>query len=149
MQEPTTLSETYEAWTVQSVKAGEGARRMCRMSQELIQPETRQRVLLFAITKGEQEGPNATLVMPFGLLLSEGFRIEIAGQEILRGAYRTCLPDGCVAEIDLADATLEALESAAAASVLMTANNGQPVRADISLRGFKPAYRRLTELAAG
>lgn len=151
MQEPTTLSETYESWTVQCVNAGGGrqSRRTCQMSQELVQPETRQRVLLFAITKGEQEGAKATLVMPFGLLLPEGFRVEIAGEEVLRGAYRTCLPDGCVAEIDLPDAALKKLESGDSASVLMTANTGQPVRTDISLKGFAAAYQRLTELVSG
>lgn len=151
MQQPTTLSETYEAWTVQCVNTGEGiqSRRMCQMFQELIQPETRQRVLLFAITKGERGGAKVTLVMPFGLLLPEGFRIEIAEHEVLRGTYRTCLPDGCVAEIDLPHATMNKLEAGDTARVLMTANTGQPVRTDISLNGFAAAYQRLTELAAG
>jgi len=30
----------------------------------------------------------------------------------------------------------------------MTANTGQPVKTDISLKGFAAAYRRLIELAA-
>lgn len=149
MQAPTTLSETYDGWTVQCVNRTDGnnTQRICQMSQELLQQNTRQRVLTFAIGK-TAEGTKATLVLPFGLLLSEGVRVQIAEEEILRGAFRTCLPAGCVAEIDLPDEVVQRLEAAATASVLMTANSGQPVKTDISLQGFTSAFQRLTELAA-
>lgn len=149
MQAPTTLSETYDAWTVQCVNKvdGENTQRTCQMSQELMQQNTRQRVLTFAIGKSDQSS-KATLVLPFGLLLSEGVRIQIAEEEILRGTFRTCLPAGCVVELDLPDEAIQKLQGAPTASVLMTANSGQPVKTDISLKGFSSAFQRLTELSA-
>jgi invasion protein IalB len=75
-------------------------------------------------------------------------RVNIGEEEVLRGAYRTCLPAGCVAEIDLPAETIKKLEAAEAASILMTANSGQPVKTDVSLRGFAAAYQRLTELTS-
>jgi invasion protein IalB len=148
-QGPTSLSETYEAWTVQCVSRveGEQSQRTCQMSQELIQQESRQRVLMFAIGKAEQAA-KATLVLPFGLLLSEGVRVQIGDEDVLQGPYRTCLPAGCVAEIELPKEVIEKFGSAEAASVLMTAISGQQVKTDISLKGFKPAYQRLVELGA-
>lgn len=147
MQAPTTLSETYDAWTVQCVNSGEGdqKRRSCQMSQELHQQGSRQRVLLFAITKAEGSAI-ATLVLPFGLLLSEGVRIEAAETEVVRGGFRTCLPAGCVAEIDLSEEAIGQLQSGDTVSVSMTANSGQVVTTEVSLKGFTAAYQRLTEL---
>lgn len=148
MQAPTTLSETYDAWTVQCVNRSEGEQRQrtCQMSQELLQQGTRQRVLLFAINTAADGGATATLILPFGLLLSEGVRIEIAEKEVVRGAYRTCLPAGCVAELGLSDEVIQQLETSEIASVMMTANTGQPVKTDISLKGFAAAYQRLATL---
>jgi invasion protein IalB len=149
MQAPTSLSETYDAWTVQCAnqQQGEKTQRTCQMSQELMQQKTRQRVLTFAIGMADKNA-KVTLVLPFGLLLSEGVRIQIGEEEILRGAYRTCLPAGCVAGIELPADTIKKFESAETASVLMTANSGQPVKTDVSLKGFTSAFQRLTELSA-
>lgn len=151
IQIPTTLSETYDAWTVQCANTmeGEQARRTCQMSQELLQQESRQRLLLFAITKKGESSAKATLIMPFGLLLSEGVRVQIAEKELVRSAYRTCLPAGCIAEFDLPDASIEQLKTADTASVLMTVHTGQPMKTDVSLKGFAAAYRRLLALTAG
>jgi invasion protein IalB len=118
------------------------------MSQELFQQGTRQRVLTFAIGR-TAKGAKATLVLPFGLLLSEGVRVQIAEEEVLRGAYRTCLPAGCVTEIEFPEEVIKKFEATETASVLMTANSGQQVKTDISLKGFTPAYQRLANLTAG
>lgn len=149
-QGPTTLSETYDAWTVQCANAPEGeqTRRVCQMAQELLQQESRQRVLLFAIGKEGDESAQATLVTPFGLLLSEGIRVNLGENELARGTYRTCLPAGCVVELTLPDTVIAELQAADEASVFMTANSGQQVRADVSLKGFTAAYRRLVGLAS-
>lgn len=149
VQAPSTLSETYEAWTVQCANRAEGEQiqRTCQMSQELLQQGTGQRVLMVAIGNADQGGAKGTMVLPFGLRLSDGVSVNIAEEEVLRGVYRTCLPAGCVSEIDLSEELLGKLANAEAASVLMTADNGQPVKTDVSLKGFKPAYQRLVVLA--
>lgn len=148
MQGPTSLSETYDAWTVQCAnqQQGEATRRLCQMSQTLLQKESQQRVLTFALRRSEDRAI-VTLVLPFGLLLSEGFRIQIADEEILRGDYRTCLPAGCIAETEISAEAISQLEAAETVSVLITATSGQEIKTDISLKGFSAAYQRLTALA--
>ncbi len=146
---PSTLSETYESWTVQCAKTNTGgqATRNCQMSQELLQPESRQRVLLFAIAPKKGEGATkATLILPFGLRLSEGVRIEADGKELFRGAFTTCLPAGCISEVDLSDDILKQMQGNEKVTVVMTGNDGQVVRTDVSLTGFGAAYRRLLAL---
>ena len=148
---PSTLSETYESWTVQCAKTNTGGQtiRSCQISQELLQQETRQRVLLVALAPKQGNGTTkATLVMPFGLLLSEGVRIEVAEKELLRGTFRTCMPGGCISEIDFSDELIKQLQSNEKLTVVMTANDGQVVRTDVSLKGFSAAYKRLLALGA-
>ncbi len=146
-QRPTSLSETYDSWTVQCAnqQQGESMLRVCQMSQKLWQQDTGQRILSFAIGKAEA-ATKATLVLPFGLLLSEGVRVKIAENEILGADYRTCLPAGCVAEFELSDEVIGELEGTDVASVVMTAISGQEVVTDVSLEGFSAAYQRLIEL---
>jgi invasion protein IalB len=146
---PSTLSETYESWTVQCAKTNAGGQtvRNCQMSQELLQPESRQRVLLFAIAPKQGEGvTRGTLILPFGLRLSEGVRIETDGKELFRGAFTTCLPAGCISEIDLSDDSVKQMQGLEKFAVVMTANDGQVARTDVSLSGFSEAYRRLLAL---
>jgi invasion protein IalB len=59
------------------------------------------------------------------------------------------LPAGCIVEIDLPQEAIGELQAGETASVLMTANNNQPVKTNISLKGFAAAYKRLIALAAG
>jgi len=120
------------------IKAQEAAEGTSRRSQ--------QRVLTFALRRRDDTA-RATLVFPFGLLLSEGFRVQIAEEEVLRGTYRTCLPAGCIAEVEIPAEAIGKLEAAETACVLMTATTGQQIRADISFKGFKAAYQRLGVLA--
>lgn len=147
---PTTLSETYDTWTVQCGNTGTGdqTKRQCQMSQELLQQDSRQRMLLFAVTEGEGNA-KATLILPFGLLLSPGVHIEIAEKELASGGFQTCLPQGCLVEIELSSMALDQLQTGEKLSVLMTVQNGQPMKTDVSLKGFGAAYRRLLALAAG
>lgn len=86
--------------------------------------------------------------MPFGLLLSEGLRIEAVDKELLRGTFGTCMPGGCVSEVDLSDDLIKQMQGLEKVTIVMTANDGQVVRTDVSLKGFSAAYRRLLALTA-
>jgi invasion protein IalB len=81
-------------------------------------------------------------------LLSEGLRIEAADSELLRGTFRTCMPGGCISEVELSDDLVKQLQGAEKVTVVMTANDGQVVRTDVSFQGFSAAYRRLLALTA-
>ncbi len=87
------LSETYKDWQVSCVQ--QGTARRCVMTQQQINAQNRQRVLAIEInasTGGKDEG---TLVLPFGLMLDAGIKLQIddgASGPAIR--YRTCLASG-------------------------------------------------------
>jgi invasion protein IalB len=144
---PSALSETYDTWTVQCANRTEGetTTQVCQMSQQLLQQETGQRVMTFAIGRVGQEN-KATLILPFGLRLSDGARIQVGEEDVASGSFSTCLPDGCFVELTLSDSVIKKLQGAANATLMMTANTGQPVKIDVSLQGFSAAYQRLVAL---
>lgn len=145
---PTSLTETYGQWVVRCVTpaAAEGAEpttQICEMSQELRQRETNQRVLAVSLQQRKEEGASLTIVAPFGLLLSEGVKIEVGEVKLLNAAFRTCLSAGCVAVADLAQADIDVLAAGETATVLMADTNNQELRINVSLTGFTAAWNRL------
>jgi len=152
-QEGGGLTETYGDWTVQCRPAGQGSAQSappdCQVSQELRRPETGERVVLAAVTPAA-DGPGEviTLILPFGLLLSEGAGLSLDDTQFVTMPFRTCLSSvGCVAEKRLTADQVAQLASAAKMGVHMVALSGQPVLAELSLTGFGPARDRLRALS--
>jgi invasion protein IalB len=58
------------------------------------------------------------------------------------------MPGGCISEVDLSDDLIKQLQATEKVTIVMTANDGQIVRTDVSLTGFSAAYRRLLALTA-
>lgn len=154
---PSALSETYGDWVVQCAavqgqpqgEAGE-AKNNCQMSQELRQGKTGQRALLVVLNRqGKDKTLSGTIIAPFGLNLQVGLSLLVKQDVYIKSAYKTCLPQGCIAPI-VANGQFEAaLRENEKLIVAMTASDtGQPVRLDVSLQGFAQGLDRLTTLSA-
>ena len=72
---------------------------------------------------------------------------RVAGEICL--AATNLRPAGCIVEVEFPDETIAYLQSGETVNVLMTAMNNHSVKADLSLKGFGPAYKRLLALVAG
>lgn len=151
---PSALSETYRDWNVicqsQQATAADGSaatRRVCEMTQQLSMSETGQRVIAAGIQRDAEGNGAVTFIAPFGLLLSAGLRIEVAGAEPQGMGFLTCLPDGCVARDALSADTVAALRAGETAVIRMTALSGEDLTPALSLAGFTAAWNRLGALA--
>ncbi len=143
-QEPSSLSETYGSWTVHcrtaQVSDDAGTRRICQVSQELVQPETGKRIISSAYT---MDPPKITFITPLGLLLREGVGLSVDKRDLPVASFTTCLASvGCVAELELESDDLSALQSSQTLTVLMVNRNGQKLQANLSLDGFSDAAKR-------
>jgi invasion protein IalB len=150
-EQPSSMQETYDDWMVQchTVAKEDIKTKSCEMSQELRQKDSNQRVLAIGIVPASGDlKTRATVIAPFGLLLANGLAVEVAEKELMRGTFKTCLPAGCIVEINLSDELIKTLAANEKASVVMTASDtGQPVRTNISLKGFLLAWNRLVALS--
>lgn len=148
-QAPNSLSETYDAWTIQcqAVASPDGLSRQCQMSQELRQKETGQRVMMMAMTMSPDQATNVTIIAPFGLKLSGGIRIAIGEEQMVESGFNTCLPVGCVARMPLEQAALDRFRLEQSLRVMTVSENGRPLQTPMSLMGFSAAHDRLAQLA--
>ncbi len=141
------LQESYDDWSVTCRIADK--RRLCAVTQQQMQ-QNGQRVLAIEVGIGEGESLNATLVLPFGLMLEPGVTLAVddrAAGEALK--FRTCIPAGCLVPTDLDPALMEALRTGKVLKVATTSADGQPTPFSISLKGFAPAIDRLKALVSG
>ena len=151
LEGPSAVSETYQDWVIncQQLRQEDGAAvRNCAMSQELRQASNNQLVLMVSIAPPVNGNvPRATIVAPFGLDLSQGVGVVIDGNDIATVPFITCMPAGCIAEIDLEPAMLDKLQSGETAQVvLLPRQSDKPLLLSISLAGFTNAWNRLNEL---
>lgn len=146
-QEPNALSESYRDWTVRCQTGPEQGRR-CWMVQTLVRQEGGERILQleFAIRDGET---SMVMLAPFGLLLAAGATLAIDGERIDTLAFRTCLPAGCVVDVEPGDALLSAMRAGKELTVdLRVAATEEPLALVLSLQGFTAAHNRLRALAS-
>ncbi len=143
------LSEVYEAWTVTCgfsvVHDGKKVKR-CVLSQRQIAQQTRQRVLTIELRPSEG-GATGLLILPFGLELQKGVTYHLDdGQPGATQSFRTCLPAGCLLDIDFDATVIANLKIGQKLNLTATADGGQEMIFSISLQGFSNALNRITEL---
>jgi invasion protein IalB len=144
----TSLSETHQDWTVNCrvVSQSGKSRRACTLSQQQMDSKSRQRLLSIEIAPSHA-GIRGLLVLPFGLALKPGVKVQIdTASTALPLSFRTCLPLGCLVDVAIDGKQLVAWRAGTALKVATVADGGQPTSFSISLKGFAEALDRTVEL---
>ena len=140
------IQEAHGDWRVACSQ--QGAQKVCTLSQQLMDRDSRQRILAIELNAPASTQVEGTLVLPFGLALEKGITLQIdesAAGPTLR--FRTCLPAGCVVSLTFDAKALAALKSGTTLTVKATGDNAQEIPFTISLRGFASAIDRTAALA--
>ncbi len=142
----TSLRETHGEWTVTCGVQAE-RRKVCAFFQQQVDGRSHQQVLAIEL-QPEKDGVRGTLVLPFGLALEKGVRLEIDKVDLGRNLrFRTCLPRGCLVPIDFDLRTVSALSKGNVLKVVGTvADGGKTTAFSIPLKGFARARERTAEL---
>lgn len=146
---PSALSETYQNWAVRcaTTNIANKPARICEMNQILRQRDTGKTLLTISL-RTESTGAALTMIAPFGLKLSEGLRLEITDKPVLKMAFRTCLPAGCVAVNEIPIELINKMAAAADATIVMVGSaNNQEIKVTVSLAGFTAAWNRLVSFS--
>jgi invasion protein IalB len=144
----TSLNETYQDWVV-LCGATEGGGRACVMTQQQHKQDTGQLVLAAEFTRVTKDSATGSLVLPFGLKLSEGVTLQVDDGPVSKPLpFATCLPAGCIVQLSFDAAAVKALRSGTVAKLVAKAHDsGQNVQLGISLKGFASAHDRVLALA--
>ena len=140
------LQETFDAWTV-TCSVQKGAKH-CTLSQQLVDQHSRQRVIAIELSIAPAATVQGTLVLPFGLALDRGVRLQIdAAPATPPLRIRTCVPLGCLVSLTFDTKFVDALRKGTNLKVNAVADTGQDASFTISLKGFPSALDRTAALA--
>lgn len=139
-----TVSETHGDWVVRC----EARQKQigCALQQEQLDSNTGRRLL--AIELASVAGTlNGSLVLPFGLALSQGVRLGIDENPPLPSVvFRTCLPVGCVVDVAFSREVIALLRTGTTLKVNAIADGGAVAPFNIPLRGLASALDRASTL---
>lgn len=139
------LNETYKDWRVTCVH--ESATKRCVLSQVQTQ-QNGQRILAIELNAPNDNAVTGTLVLPFGLALEPGVTFQVDEKAAMQPVrFRTCLPAGCIVNVNFDAPTLAALRAGTVVKVKATADGGAPTPFSISLQGLGTALNRIAVLA--
>jgi len=136
--------DVAEPWIVRCNNEGdielEEKRGKCEIFQRLSLKDTGQRVVEMAIGFPEdKETARGIFILPLGILLQPGVTMQIDDNAPLKFAVRYCVPNGCVAYVNLNDAILDMLKKGNQANVIVKQASGEDITLPIVLKGITKA----------
>ena len=141
----TQLQETHGDWRV---TCAQQERRLCTVSQQQTDKESRQLLLAIELTAVETDRAEGTIVLPFGLAVAQPVTLQAGDGRPATVPFRTCLPAGCVVSVAFDPVMMTALRKETVLLVkAATAGGGQEAGFKISLNGFASAFARALALA--
>ncbi len=117
----------------------------CQIAQRLNEQESGKRFAEFLIgypaeTKGEARG---IVILPLGVLLSPGVKMQIDDGKMYQFDYRYCTDIGCVSVIKLTNETIEEMKQGNKAAIQFVSAKGLQINLPITLSGFTKAITDL------
>lgn len=83
------------------------------------------------------------VLAPLGVLLPNGLGLNVDGTDMGRVAFVRCLPNGCIAEVELDDALITTLSDGGEAIFVVFKTPEEGVGIPVSLTGFKDGFAAL------
>lgn len=136
--------ETHSDWDLACVRT-ESGEDPCSLLQILADPSGNPMAefSLFRIAEnGGQAVAGATVIVPLETLLPAGLTISIDGAPAKRYNFRFCAPIGCVAQIGLTQADIDAFKKGSEAKIGLRpeAAPDQLIEMALSLKGFTAGF---------
>lgn len=138
------ISETHGDWTM---ICGVQGKKVCVITQTLGDSQSGQRIVTVEF-EAAGTGVEGTLMMPYGLRLSEGVRTQIGGVTVGKTAdFSSCYDRGCVASFSMDSEVTNLLKRGQELNLIAIADDsGENVQVKASLAGFTSALARSIEL---
>ncbi|KAA0968516.1 invasion associated locus B family protein [Aureimonas fodinaquatilis] len=142
----TSINETYDEWIVTCLNGPNG--KACSLAQIQNDQKSGQRALAIQL-QSSAETATGVLLLPFGLQLSEGVTMAIdEATPLEKGAFSTCLPQGCMVPLNFDAEKLAALKTGKLLQLAARPMGAaEDAKLQISLKGFNAALNRVQELS--
>lgn len=142
---PDSAAETYKDWVMTCGRAQEDQPLQCGIVQNISIKETGQTVVRLTFQKppAGEPGLNGTFLLPLGIGLTAGLKVQIdAGQVFVLG-FEQCLPQGCLVRWKLSPSVVTALKAGREMKATVEDADGDKLDVPMSLLGFTEALGAL------
>lgn len=141
---PDRTTAAYGDWVLRCERQGGADTRACEIAQTV--QDQRGQVLAHLVMRRPAPGQRHAVSVQVGAsaTVSEPLQIVVEGQPALALPFRRCVPRGCFAELEPAEAELSSLaQRTEPAHAALRDGEGQPIAIPVSLRGLAAALQAL------
>ena len=98
---------------------------------------------VIVLRTADREARLLRVLAPLGVLLPNGLGLNVDGTDMGRVAFVRCLPNGCIAEVELDDEIIEVLSEGENAIFVVFKTPEEGVGIPVSLNGFSEGFAAL------
>src|SRR5690349_227067 len=98
---------------------------------------------VIVLRTADREARLLRVLAPLGVLLPNGLGLNVDGTDMGRVAFVRCLPNGCVAEVELDDGLIDVLSKGTNAIFVVFKTPEEGVGIPVSLEGFSEGFAAL------
>lgn len=139
-----TIKAEYGDWQMSCDTPPGASSEQCAIIQNVLaedQPNVGLSVIV--LRTADREARLLRVLAPLGVLLPNGLGLNVDGQDMGRVAFVRCLPNGCIAEVELDDAIIEILSNGTTALFVVFKTPEEGVGIPVSLEGFSEGFAAL------
>lgn len=98
---------------------------------------------VIVLRTADRESRLLRVLAPLGVLLPNGLGLNVDGTDMGRVAFVRCLPNGCIAEVELDDEIIKVLSEGTSAIFVVFKTPEEGVGIPVSLDGFAEGFAAL------
>ncbi|MBB4053248.1 invasion protein IalB [Devosia subaequoris] len=98
---------------------------------------------VIVLRTADREARLLRVLAPLGVLLPNGLGLNVDGTDMGRVAFVRCLPNGCIAEVELDDEIIKVLSEGSDAIFVVFKTPEEGVGIPVSLDGFSEGFEAL------
>lgn len=98
---------------------------------------------VIVLRTADREARLLRVLAPLGVLLPNGLGLNVDGTDMGRVAFVRCLPNGCIAEVELDDEIIKVLSEGTSAIFVVFKTPEEGVGIPVSLDGFAEGFAAL------
>jgi invasion protein IalB len=139
-----TVKSVHADWQVRCDTPPGAQGEQCALIQS-VTAEDRPNVGLTVIVlkTADQKSRLMRVLAPLGVLLPSGLGLKIDKTDVGRAGFVRCLPNGCVAEVQMDENLMKQMRSGQAATFIIFQTPEEGIGIPMSLKGFGEGYDKL------
>ncbi|MDR3495972.1 MAG: invasion associated locus B family protein [Ancalomicrobiaceae bacterium] len=128
-----------DGWIKICQKDEKAKKELCQTAYELRTPDGQFLATFMVLELSGEARRIARMIVPTGMLLQPGIKVQIDQNKPEEAKYAFCAPDGCISEMLLSDATFAAMKKGKTLAIGTTGQAANPVSFNFGLDSFKAA----------